>query len=164
MSQKSGTVTQASIVVEIYKDGTVMENDQGVSDIGDFVMSFSVEEGIDLCALTAELILQDAAGVIDNLSGAEEWRIKLDARDSKNAYRFQAYNIEARSRQGSAEGYIIQLVSYEFLLNEAKLLFGHTDVLFNKKTRAHEMVEEILTQPAGNGPERSTHRMATRGL
>ena len=152
MSQKSGTVTQASIVVEIYKDGTVMENDQGVSDIGDFVMSFSVEEGIDLCALTAELILQDAAGVIDNLSGAEEWRIKLDARDSKNAYRFQAYNIEARSRQGSAEGYIIQLVSYEFLLNEAKLLFGHTDVLFNKKTRAHEMVEEILTGQVTGGP------------
>ena len=142
---KTSTVTQASINVEIYKDGKVMENNEGISDIGDLVMSFSVEEGIDLAAMTAELVLQDAAGVIDRLSGAETWKIKLKARDSQNVYTFQAYNIEARSRQGSAEGYIINLVSYEFILNEAKLLFGHTDVLFDKKTRAHEIVEEILT-------------------
>ena len=149
---KTSTVTQASINVEIYKDGKVMENKEGVSDIGDLVMSFSVEEGIDLAAMTAELVLQDAAGVIDRLSGAETWKIKLKARDSNNIYTFQAYNIEARSRQGSAEGYIVQLVSYEFILNEAKLLFGHTDVLFNKKTKANEMVEEILTGQVTGGP------------
>ena len=83
---KTSTVTQASIRVEIYRDGKVVENSEGVSDIGDLVMSFSVEEGIDLAAMTAELVLQDAAGVIDRLSGAETWKIKLKARDSNNIY------------------------------------------------------------------------------
>lgn len=152
MSMKAATVTQAKISVQIIRDGKVVENEDGSSDLGELVMAFSIEEGIDLCAMTAELVLQDAAGVIDTLTGAETWKIKLEGRDSTNGYIFQAYNIESRSRQGSAEGYIVQLVSYEFILNEAKILFGHTDVLFNKKTRAHEMVEEILTGQVTGGP------------
>lgn len=141
---KATNVTEAKIKLQVFKGDEPMKNDQGATDLGELVMTLTIEEGIDLAAMSAELVLQDSAGVLDRLSGAEMWYIEIEARDSRNGYYFTAYNIESRSRNNQSEGYIVQLVSTEFILNEAKSLFGSSEILFKNGKKAHEIVESIL--------------------
>tara|TARA_Y100000004_G_scaffold46895_1_gene51572 strand:- start:3616 stop:5019 length:1404 start_codon:yes stop_codon:yes gene_type:complete len=148
---KATNVTEAKIKLQVFKGDEPMKNDQGATDLGNLVMTLTVEEGIDLAAISAELVLQDSAGVLDRLSGAEEWYIEIEARDSRNGYYFTAYNIESRSRNNQSEGYIVQLVSREFIINEAKALFGSSEVIFKQGKKAHEIVESILRGNATGG-------------
>lgn len=150
--------TDSKITVKIYKNGTVWENSDGVSDLGEFVMAFTVEEAIDSPTIVGELILQDAAGLANRLTGSERWQITLDtgtrstSESSQSTYNLRAYNIESRARQGSSEGYIIQLVSYEFLINESLSLFGSSEVIFTGGQKSNQIVENILRGNATGGP------------
>lgn len=150
MAIKRTNTTDSKITVKIYKNGNVWENSDGVSDLGEFVMAFTVEEAIDSPTIVGELILQDAAGLANRLTGSERWQITIDtgarstAESSQTTYNLRAYNIESRARQGSSEAYIIQLVSYEFLINEALTLFGASEVIFNGGLKSNQIVEDIL--------------------
>jgi hypothetical protein len=150
MAIKRTNTTDSKITVKIYKNGNVWENSDGVSDLGEFVMAFTIEEAIDSPTIVGELILQDAAGLANRLTGSERWQITIDtgarstAESSQTTYNLRAYNIESRARQGSSEAYIIQLVSYEFLINEALTLFGASEVIFNGGLKSNQIVEDIL--------------------
>lgn len=150
MAIKRTNTTDSKITVKIYKNGTVWENSDGVSDLGEFVMAFTVEEAIDSPTIVGELILQDAAGLANRLTGSERWQITLETgprstnESSFSSYNLRAYNIESRARQGSAEGYIIQLVSYEFLINESLSIFGASEIIFTDGLKSNEIVENIL--------------------
>ena len=150
MAIKRTNTTDSKITVKIYKNGNVWENSDGVSDLGEFVMAFTVEEAIDSPTIVGELVLQDSAGLANRLTGSERWQISIETgtrstvESSGSSYNLRAYNIDSRSRQGSAEGYIIQLVSYEFMINESLSLFGSSEVIFTDGLKANEIVESIL--------------------
>ena len=57
----------------------------------------------------------------------------------------RSYNIESRSRtnQGS-DVYIVNLVTDEFIKNEATNIFGNTRTVFNNKTETSQIVSTIL--------------------
>ena len=55
--------------VFLRRDGDRLKNDQGVSDLSDFVQGFTITESIDLVCMEAQVICEDAAGLIGVLSG-----------------------------------------------------------------------------------------------
>jgi hypothetical protein len=157
MAIKRTNTTDSKIGLQIYKNNTLWENQDGVSDLGEFVMAFTVEEAIDSPTIVGEIILQDAAGLVNRLTGSERWKITLDtgarssSESSQTSYNLRAYNIDSRARQGSSEAYVIQLVSYEFLINESISLFGSSEVIFSGGLKSNQIVENILRGNATGG-------------
>ena len=151
MAINTSSKTQTKVGLKIIKDdNSVWTNPDGLSDLGEFVVAVTIEEGIDSPAISAELILTDGAGLVNKLTGSETWRITIETgaknteESSKNIYNFRAYNIDSRARHNQKEVYNIQMISYEFLLNEAYSLFGSADTIFKKGTKSNEIVEDIL--------------------
>lgn len=130
--------------LKVLRDGKYLKNDQGAEDLQDFVMACTIMEGINLAAIQAEIVIQDSANLIDSLTGSETWEIRMEAGPDTAVYRLFAYNIDSRSRDGNADAYIIQCVSSEYLKNEVTNVFGASKVLFNKKTKAKDIVEKLL--------------------
>jgi len=150
MSIKRQNSTDVNVSLKISRDQgqtfvkTEGNGDNQADELKQFLTAFTITEGIDIPAIYAELILQDSSGLINSLDGSETWRLEIETGNSEVVYFFQAYNIDSRARVGNAESYIIEAVSREFILNESTNLFGHTDVVFDKKTTAKEIVQKIV--------------------
>lgn len=133
-----------SFKLKILRNGEYLKNPQGATDLQDFVMACTVMEGINLAAIQAEIVIQDSANLIDSLTGSELWEITMQTADNYGVYRLYAYNIDSRARDGNADGYIVQCVSSEYLINEITNVFGSSKILFDKKTKAKDIIEKLL--------------------
>lgn len=161
--------TDVKVGLKIIKDGKPWKNEDGLSELGEFIVSLQVEEGIDSPAITASMVLNDGAGLVNKLTGSENWQITIEngprntAESSKTTYNFRAFNIDSRARQNQSETYIVEMVSYEFLINEAKTLFGAADEIFKKGTKSNEIIEDILRGNSTGGPMTKKKLFAEEG-
>jgi len=93
-------------------------------NIIDLMMEMSIFESITSPFMTANLVLADSGNnIMGNLpiQGNERIKIVLATADSdkKYTYDFRVYSINNRISSGKIQAYILKLVSYEALANEA---------------------------------------------
>ena len=76
MSIVRDTANDVSFSLKLRRDGSYVKNNDGATNLEDFVMACTVQEGIDSSAIQAEIVLQDSAGLVNTLTGSEEWGYK----------------------------------------------------------------------------------------
>jgi len=138
-----------AIRLRIKRDGKYVANKNGATDLQDFVMACTVQEGIDSAAIQAQIVIQDSAGLINTLTGSESWEILFQTGNNEAVYNLYAYNIDSRARNGQSEAYIVECVSIEFLVNEATNIFGSAKKLYQKELKSKNIVEKILKETIG---------------
>lgn len=143
------SANDVSFSLKILRDGKEVESQDGSDKVDDFVISCTITEGIDSAGIQAEIMLQDSADLISTLTGSETWKIEIQTGNSEAVYYFVAYNIDSRARSGQSEAYIIQCVSLEYMVNEAINVFGSSRKLFESKTKAKDVVENLLNSKLG---------------
>ena len=132
--------------VAIIKDGQKLKNEGGEYELKEFVRGFEIYESIGSATLEAKIVLQDTAGLINSLTGTELFEVRLTGSIIDRTFYMRSYSIESRSKVNQdSESYIINLVSDEFIKNEATNVFGNTRVIFKNKTETSEVVDTILT-------------------
>jgi len=131
--------------VSLYRDGERLENDDGEFELKEFIRGFEVYESINSATLESKIIIEDSAGLINALTGTELFRIQVKGSIIDRTFYMRSYNIESRSRtnQGS-DVYIINLVTDEFIKNEATNIFGNTRTIFSNNTETSQIVSTIL--------------------
>lgn len=144
MAIQRDSANDVSFSLKLRRDGSYVQNSDGASSLEDFVMACTIQEGIDSAGIQAEIVLQDSAGLINSLTGSEEWVIRIDTVHGEVVYSMFAYAIESRARSGNSESYIVQCVSFEFLRNEVTNLFGSSKLLFENQDTAEQIVKSIL--------------------
>ena len=86
------------------------------------------------------LILEDSAGVLQTLTGTEEFSLQLKTSIIDRTYFFRSYQIDARVRTNQTnEVFLIECVSDEYTRNEVLNVFGNSETIFNNKTEASEV-------------------------
>ena len=100
--------------VFLKRNGVRIKNDQGVSDIADFVLGFDITEGISRVCMECNVILEDAAGLLGAITGSEQVEIRLRSSFGDRMYTFRVMGISDRvkSSRGS-EVYVLKCVSEE---------------------------------------------------
>lgn len=132
--------------VSIIKDGQKLKNDAGEYELKEFVRGFELFESIGSATLEGKLIIQDTAGLINTLTGTELFEVRLIGSIVDRTFYMRSYSIESRSKANQdSEVYVVNLVSDEFIKNEATNVFGNTRVIFKNKTETSEVVDTILT-------------------
>ena len=131
--------------VSLYRDGERLENADGEYELREFIRGFEIYESINSSTLESKIIIEDSAGLINILTGTELFRIQVKGSIIDRTFYMRSYNIESRSRtnQGS-DVYIVNLVTDEFIKNEATNIFGNTRTIFNNKTETSQIVSTIL--------------------
>ena len=132
--------------VSIFRDGKRLKNDSGEYELKEFVRGFELYESINSSTLEAKIIIQDSAGLINSLSGTELFEIRIVGSIIDRTFYMRSYSVESRSRVNQdSEVYIVNLVSDEFIKNEAVNVFGNSKNIFNDKTETSEVVKTVLS-------------------
>lgn len=140
--QESGEVTTR---IQIYRDGQLLTNDEGASDLNEFVRGIEIYESITSAGIEAKVVIQDNAGLINTFTGSELFKIKITGSVWDTTYYLRAYDIESRSRTNqSSEIYIINLVSDEFIKNEVSNVFGNSEIIFNKQITSSNILTTLI--------------------
>ena len=130
--------------VFLRRDGDRLKNDQGVSDLSDFVQGFTITESIDLVCMEAQVICEDAAGLIGVLTGTEQIELRVRTSIVDRIYTFRILGIENRMKSSrGSEVFILNCVSEEYIKNETVSVFGHSNVLF-QNTEGSNIVKSLL--------------------
>tara|TARA_B100002019_G_scaffold120456_1_gene103419 strand:- start:794 stop:2179 length:1386 start_codon:yes stop_codon:yes gene_type:complete len=135
---------EVSIRVQVYRDGEVLTNKEGASDINEFIVGVEVYESITSATLEAKIVIQDNAGLIDRFTGSELFKISVTGSVYDNTYYMRAYNLESRSKiNQTSDVFIINLSSDEYIKNEVANVFGNSEVIF-KDTSSKNIVEKLI--------------------
>ena len=130
--------------VSIFRDGQELKNDQGSADIGDYISSIEIFESITSATLEAKFTVADSGGFLGAMTGSELFKIRVLGTILDRTYYFRAYEIESRSRYNTADVFIVNAVSDDYLKNEVVNIFGNSQVIFDNETEASSIVERIL--------------------
>jgi hypothetical protein len=130
--------------VFLKRNGIRLKNDQGVSNIADFVLGFTITEGLGRVCMECNIMIEDAAGLLGAITGSEQIEIRLRSAMGDRMYVFRAMGISNRvkSSRGS-DVYALKCVSEEYIKNEAINVFGHSNVIFSN-TEGSEIVKTLL--------------------
>ena len=63
--------------VFLRRDGQRLSNQDGVADITQFIQGILLVEGITADCMSADVVLEDAAGLIGSITGTEQVEIRL---------------------------------------------------------------------------------------
>lgn len=148
------SANDVSFSLKLRRDGSYVKNNQGASSLEDFVMACNIQEGIDTAGIQAEIVIQDSAGLLNTLTGSEEWVVRIDTVHGEAVYSLFAYAIESRARNGNSEAYIVKCVSFEFLRNEITNMFGASSKLFENKETSKDIVTNILKKTLESSKKR----------
>lgn len=133
------------VLTAIRRDSNeVLKNDQGLSDLSDFVVTANITESINAAGIQGEINIQDSANLIARLRGDELWRLQYSTAQGDIVHQLQCYSIENRTRQNNTDLYTIKLCSPEFMNNEVSNLFGSSKVVFKKGDKSHDIIDELL--------------------
>ena len=128
---KRETLGDIELYVNISRDGEVLKNDDGASDLSAYVLAFEIYESITSPGVEASLIFNDANGLIGALTGTEPVTIRISGSVLKRTYTFRTYSIVDRTRvNDNTDVYKINCTTDEFIKNEVVNVFGNTEVLF----------------------------------
>ena len=131
--------------VFLRRDGQRLVNQDGVADITQFIQGILLVEGITADCMSADVVLEDAAGLIGSITGTEQVEIRLRSslvESRKYIFRCMGIFSRVKSSQGS-EAYVLKCASEEVIANETINIFGHTQVLF-KDTEGSNIIGTLL--------------------
>ena len=76
------------------------------------------------------LILEDSGGILQTMTGSEEFALSIKSSIIDRTYRFRCYQIDSRVRTNQfTEIYLLNLVSDEYVRNEVMNVFGNSNYL-----------------------------------
>ena len=131
--------------IQLIRNGNVVTNEDGESNIAEFIRGIEIIESITSATIEATLIVQDTAGFMGAMTGSELFKIQCIATNMDRTYFVRAYAMESRSRATQGQDlFIVRACSDEFIKNEVTNIFGNSSTVF-KNTEASSIVKQILT-------------------
>ena len=131
--------------IQLIRNGNVVTNEDGESNIAEFIRGIEIVESITSATIEATLIVQDSAGFMGAMTGSELFKIQCLATNMDRTYFVRAYAMESRSRATQGQDlFIVRACSDEFIKNEVTNVFGNSSTVF-KNTEASSIVKQILT-------------------
>jgi hypothetical protein len=131
--------------IQLIRNGNVVTNEDGESNIAEFIRGIEIVESITSATIEATLIVQDNAGFMGAMTGSELFKIQCFATNMDRTYFVRAYAMESRSRATQGQDlFIVRACSDEFIKNEVTNVFGNSTTVF-KNTEASSIVKQILT-------------------
>ena len=131
--------------IQLIRNGNVVTNEDGESNISEFIRGIEIIESITSATIEATLIVQDTAGFMGAMTGSELFKIQCIATNMDRTYFVRAYAMESRSRATQGQDvFIVRACSDEFIKNEVTNVFGNSSTVF-KNTEASSIVKQILT-------------------
>ena len=131
--------------IQLIRNGNVVTNEDGESNIAEFIRGIEIVESITSATIEATLIVQDTAGFMGAMTGSELFKIQCIATNMDRTYFVRAYAMESRSRATQGQDlFIVRACSDEFIKNEVTNVFGNSSTVF-KNTEASSIVKQILT-------------------
>ena len=139
------TAGEVDIKLFVYKNRKKKKTTKGDADLSSFLRGFEIYESISNTCMEMKLILEDAAGVLQSLTGTEEFALQLKTTLIDRTYFFRAYQIGARVRMNQqSEAFVIDCVSDEYTRNEILNVFGNSETIFNNKTESTQIIKELM--------------------
>ena len=87
--------------IQLIRNGNVVTNEDGESNIAEFIRGIEIVESITSATIEATLIVQDTAGFMGAMTGSELFKIQCLATNMDRTYFVRAYAMESRSRAHS---------------------------------------------------------------
>jgi len=131
------------VKVNVFRNGQKLQSSDGNDDIYDFITGIEIYESITSSTIEAKLLFNDGSGFIGAMTGSELFRIQIQGTILDRNYYVRAYDIEARTRLNTADSFIVNCASDEFLQNEISNVFGNSQVVF-QSTSSSDIVEKLL--------------------
>ena len=146
MTIKRQSAGDIDLSVSIWRDGTRLENSDGKWDLKDYVRSFEIFELISSSTIEAQLVIEDAGGLIGTMTGSEVFKLQIRGSIIDRSFYMRSYEIHSRSRTNQNNDiYMVSLASDEFIKNETTNVFGNSTVLF-KDTESSKIIEQLVTK------------------
>jgi|TARA_R100000030_G_scaffold101026_1_gene95867 hypothetical protein len=146
MTLKQEQLGEVVYKISVFRDGKLLTNSDGESDIAEFIRGVEILESITTASIEATLIVQDTAGFLGAMTGSELFKIQCIATNIDRTYFVRAYAMEARSRAKQQEDiFIVRACSDEFIKNEVTNIFGNSNTIFSGEGEASAIIKQILT-------------------
>ena len=145
MSITRSETGDVAVKVSVYRDGKQLVSEDGVYDIYDYISSFEIFESITSATLEAQFVINDSGGFLGSMTGSELFKVQILGTVVDKTYFFRAYEIESRSRFNTADTFIVNAASDEYLKNEVTNVFGNTEVIFDGDTESSAIIRKIMT-------------------
>tara|TARA_B100000214_G_C23960502_1_gene624993 strand:+ start:870 stop:2249 length:1380 start_codon:yes stop_codon:yes gene_type:complete len=136
---------EVEVSFAIIRDGAKVTNDKGKYELIEYLQAWEIFESIQSATIEASFIINDSGGLINRLTGSEEFQIQLKTPEEKRSYIFRSYEIVNRVRgTQTGEMYRINATSNEFIKNEVLNVFGHTEKIFKGSVEASKIIKTLL--------------------
>ncbi len=146
MTLKQEQVGEVVYKVFVFRDGKIVTNDDGQSNIAEFVRGIEILESITTASIEATMVIQDSAGFLGAMTGSELFKIQCIATNIDRTYYVRAYAMESRSRSKQQQDmFVIRACSDEFIKNEVTNVFGNSNTIFAGEGEASAIIKQILT-------------------
>lgn len=146
MTLKQEQLDEVVYKVSVFRDGKLLTNNDGQSNIAEFIRGIEILESITTASIEATLIIQDTAGFLGSMTGSELFKIQCIATNIDRTYFVRAYSMEARSRSKQQQDmFIVRACSDEFIKNEVTNVFGNSDTIFAGQGEASAIIKQLLT-------------------
>jgi hypothetical protein len=144
MTIKRQSAGDIELSVSIWRDGTRLENSDGNWDLKEYIKSFEIFELISSSTIEAQLVIEDAGGLIGAMTGSEVFKLQIKGSIIDRSFYMRSYEIHSRSRTNQNNDiYMVSLASDEFMTNETSNVFGNSNVLF-KDTESSKIIEQLI--------------------
>ena len=141
------SVGEIDVRIFLQKNRKRVTTGKGDDDLSSFLRGFEVYESIASTCMECRLILEDSAGVLQFLTGTEEWVINIKSSIIDRTYFFRSYQISSRVRTNqNNEVFIIECVSDEYTRNEVLNVFGNSETVFKNKTEATQIIKTLMSR------------------
>ena len=132
--------------LSLYRDGERLSNTEGAFNLYNFCRGFEIRERIDRSTIEAQFVFEDAAGIINMMTGHEELKLQITSSIVDRTYNFRIYCVHSRSRtNNSNDAFLVEACSTEFITNESVSVFGQSEVIF-QNPEASSIVEKLLKE------------------
>ena len=143
MTIKRTASGDVKVKVNVFRNGKKLQNNEGNDDIYDFITGIEIYESITSSTIEAKLLFNDGSGFMGAMTGSELFKVQITGTVLDRVYYLRAYDIEARTRLNTADSFIVNCASDEFLKNEINNVFGNSEVIF-KSTKSSDIVDQLL--------------------
>ena len=143
MTIRRNEAGDVEVKVNVFRNGQKLQSSDGADDIYDFITGIEIYESITSSTIEVKLLFNDGSGFVGAMTGSEMFRIVISGTIMDRVYYVRAYDIESRTRLNTADSFIVNCASDEFLQNEIANVFGNSQVVFDS-TSSSEIVEQLL--------------------
>ena len=148
MTIKRTASGDVKVKVNVFRNGKKLQSAEGNDDIYDFITGIEIYESITSATIEGKLLFNDGSGFMGAMTGSELFKVQITGTILDRVYYLRAYDIEARTRLNTADSFIVNCASDEFLKNEINNVFGNSEVIF-KSTKSSDIVDQLFVKTIG---------------